>query len=662
MIETYSHFILEEAVQCTATVSSGASWRLWASSGFSWLFSAAWGNGILIPGGLPGSTGIDWLITAQSQVVATGGNGELGLHVTSGLDPAVGDDEDDSESVQVYGYKVGGTGEVPLDGNNFLVVRTHWNSVSLENVTVSNDSSETFELSSLEIIPDWGTFTGLRYPCPKPAYEQLVLQYHSPRLQHVIRPREPGASAVRPGQGGKGHELRRAGLRIPSGSLVSALLGSTSLPSSGLQAAAGLETLFYPLPRRYATSGTGLNLGTIFFDQALIPATTSTNFDMAITNWGSEPISIPLAANNLWGIKTFFLISPMLSNYSSWLDGSPASRDLPPAFSFGMSRLCDAHLEGDPLQTRLDIDGTLPGESATQWTANFKAKSYWWLARFSEPSVEPTGSLSWDGLDLVYFTIPSADLEGKEALYPYLLESLSVTRTGDYTIAPADLVVSADEGPVEGFIGDVRFLEMNVPYGSLVPVAEGETVPVLPLRIRMDLTTEGSEELPEAVAEAIQAIAEDVAGDVPFDQAFLERFHIWAVLSDGQIVDIVEAAEEEGLDPTNVIRLMGTAALVPGGITTTQVEEAATVLYCRGQLFGAVVDDGPAGVSFSNGAVIIHDGGSTGDPAFTAKIVLAPVSARETPEGGSGGGCNGAGALPLGLFLLVPLALLRSRH
>jgi hypothetical protein len=120
-------------------------------------FSAAWANGILVPGGLPG-TGIDWLITSQSQVLVTGGNGELGLHVTSGLDPAVGDDEDDS--IEVYGYKAGESGEFPLDGNNLLMVRTHWNSVALENVTVSNDSSETFELSNLEIIPDWGTFTG----------------------------------------------------------------------------------------------------------------------------------------------------------------------------------------------------------------------------------------------------------------------------------------------------------------------------------------------------------------------------------------------------------------------------------------------------------------------------------------------------------------------
>jgi len=622
-------------------------------------FSAAWANGVLIPGGLPG-TGIDWLITSQSQVMATGGNGELGLHVTSGLDPAVGDDEDDS--IEVYGYKVGEPGEIALDGDNLLVVRTHWNSVALENVTVSNDTSETFELSNLEIIPDWDTFTGFdtsagsqgtgnwAFNVTHRGFHTLFDPDNQEPLPFVLAKVEKDTNFV---------ELAYN----PFGEPVSALLGITSLPSSGLQAAAGLETLFYPLPRRYATSGAGLNLGTIFFDQALIPGTTITNFDMAITNWGSEPISIPLAAQNLWAnTRTFFLISPLLSNYYSWLDGSPASRDLPPAFSFAMSRRCDAYLEGDPLQTRLDLDGTLPGESATKWTANFKAKAYRYMTRFTEQSIEPV-DISWDGLDLVYFTIPSADLEGKNALYPYLIDSLSTTPTpGDFPVLRENLVVSHDEGPVDGFAGDVRFLEMSVPYSSIPPVAEGETVPVLPLRIRMDLTTEGSEELPEAVADAIEAIAEDVADDVPFDQAFLERFHIWAVLSDGQIVDIVEAAEEAELDPTNVIRLMGTAMLVPGGITTTQVEEATTVLYCRGQLFGAVVDDGPAGVSFSNGAVIIHDGGGTGDPAFTAKIVLAPVSARETPESGSGGGCNGAGALPLGLFLLLPLALLRSRR
>jgi len=642
--------------------SKKTHWRKLAVMGFIGVllaFSAAWANGILVPGGLPG-TGIDWLITSQSQVMATGGNGELGLHVTSGLDPAVGDDEDDS--VEVYGYKVGTPGEFPLDGDNLLMVRTHWNSVALENVTVSNDSSETFELSNLEIIPDWGTFTGFdttagnqstgswTFNVTHRGFHTLLDPESQEPLPFVLAKVEKDTNFV---------ELAYN----PFGEPFSTLLGSTSLPSSGLQTAAGLETLFYPLPRRYATSGTGLNLGTIFFDQALIPATSSTNFDMAITNWGSEPISIPLADKNLWAnTRTFFLLSPMSSNYYSWLEGSPASRDLPPAFSFGMSRLCDAYLEGDPLQTRLDLDGTLPGGSATKWTANFKAKAYRWLARFTESSMEPA-DMTWDGLDLVYFTIPSADLEGKEALYPYLLDTLSTTPApGDFPILRDNLVVSPGEGPVDGFAGDVRFLDMNVPYGSITPVAEGETVPVLPLRIRMDLTAEASEELPDSVVEAIQAIAEDVADDVPFDQAFLERFHIWAVLSDGQIVDLVEAAEEAGLDPTNVIRLMGTAMLVPGGITTTQVEEATTVLYCRGQLFGAIVDDGPTGVSFSNGAVIIHDGGSTGDPAFTAKIVLAPVSARETPEGGSGGGCNGAGALPLGLFLLLPLALLRSRR
>ena len=113
-------------------------------------FSAAWANGILVPGGLPG-TGIDWLITSQSSVLATGGNGQLGLHVTSG-------------DVEVFGYKAGEPGEYELDGNRILIVRTNGDSLALENVTVSNDSSETFELSNLEIIPDWGTFTGFDTP------------------------------------------------------------------------------------------------------------------------------------------------------------------------------------------------------------------------------------------------------------------------------------------------------------------------------------------------------------------------------------------------------------------------------------------------------------------------------------------------------------------
>lgn len=605
-----------------------------ATIGVFLAFSAAWANGILVPVGLPG-TGIDWLITSQSSVLATGGNGQLGLHVTSG-------------DVEVFGYKAGEPGEYELDGNRILIVRTNGDSLALENVTVSNDSSETFELSNLEIIPDWRTFTGFDTTAESQETNNWTFNVTHRGFHTLLDPdnQEPLPFVLARVEESNFVELAYN----PFGEPVSALLGSTILPSSGLQAAAGLETVFFPLPRRYAASGMEVDLGTIFLNQEMIPSSPCPNFEMAITNWGSDPVSLPLDSQNTEDAgRGFFLLNPEAFNYGSWLDGPPVSRDLPPAFSFWKGSSCYATLEGEPEHYRKEIVGTLSGDSAnSSWNAVFNAKAYQWLARFSESSMEATGVMTWDGLDLVHFTIPSADLEGKEAQYPPLS-------------AFANLVVSHDEGPVDGFAGDVRFLEMDVPYGSLVPVAEGETVPVLPLRIRMDLTTEESEELPEAVADAIQAIAEDVANDVPFDQAFLERFHIWAVLSDGQIVDLVEAAEEAELDPTNVIRLMGTAMLVPGGITPTQVEEAATVLYCRGQLFGAVVDDGPAGVSFSNGAVIIHDGGNTGDPAFTAKIVLAPVSARETPDGGSSG-CNGAGALPLGLFLLVPLALLRSRR
>ncbi|NLI95413.1 MAG: M20 family metallo-hydrolase [Synergistaceae bacterium] len=622
-------------------------------------FSVAWGNGILIPGELPG-TGIDWLITSQSQVMATGGNGELGLHVVSPIVDAVGDDDD---SVEVYGYKVGESGEYELDGTNLLVVRTNGNSLTLQNVTVSNDSSGTFGLSNLEIIPDWGTFAGFDTPGGNQETGNWTFNV-THRGFHTLF--DPGSQEPLPFLLAKVEESNFVELAYnPFGEPVEATIGPMSESSSGLQTAAGLETDVYPyllLPRRYAASGMEIDLGTIFLNQALIvPATPGSNFEMAITNWGSEPIELqPTSLDKVELEHAFFLLDPSKFTYTEW--PSTTSCDLPPAFSFRERSYCQASIDGEPTPYVREFKGMMPGESSlASWKATFNTKAYQWLARFSESSMEATGVMPWDGLDLVYFTIPSADLEGKEALYPYLVGSLPTTVTGDYPIDRVNLVVSHDEGPVDGFAGDVRFLEMNVPYSSLVPVAEGETVPVLPLRIRMDLTTEGSEELPEAVADAIQAIAEDVADDVPFDQAFLERFHIWAVLSDGQIVDLVEAAEEAGLDPTNVIRLMGTAMLVPGGITTTQMEEAATVLYCRGQLFGAVVDDGPAGVSFSNGAVIIHDGGNTGDPAFTAKIVLAPVSARETPEGESGGGCNGAGALPLGLFLLVPLALLRSR-
>jgi len=617
-----------------------------ATIGVFLAFSAAWANGILVPGGLPG-TGIDWLITSQSSVLATGGNGELGLHVTSGLDPAVGDDEDDS--VEVYGYKVGTPGEYELDGTQILLVRTNGDSLALQNVTVSNDSSETFELSNLEIVPDWGVFTGFDTAAESQETGNWTFNV-THRGFHTLF--DPGSQEALPFLLAKVEESNFVELAYNSfGEPVESIIGPMSASSSGLQTTAGLETAAYPLPRRYAASGMEVDLGTIFLNQAAIMTTTAvSNFEMAITNWGSEPIELQPTTLDEAG-RAYFLLNPSAFTYMGW--PFTTSPDLPPAFSFWEGSYCQAPIEGEPTPYVREFKGLMPGESSlASWKATFNTKAYQWLARFSESSMEATGVMSWDGLDLVHFTIPSADLEGKEAQYP----SLS---------ALANLVVSHDEGPVDGFAGDVRFLEMDVPYvpyGSLDPVAEGETVPVLPLRIRMDLTTEGSEELPEAVAEAIQAIAEDVADDVPFDQAFLERFHIWAVLSDGEIVDIVEAAEEAELDPTNVIRLMGTAMLVPGGITPTQVEEAATVLYCRGQLFGAVVDDGPAGVSFSNGAVIIHDGGNTGDPAFTAKIVLAPVSARETPDGESGSGCNGAGALPLGLFLLVPLALLRSRR
>ena len=123
-------------------------------------FSVAWANGILVPGGLPGS-GIDWFVTGETSVLAWGGNDELGLHVT-GISPAVGDD--DTEDAWVYAYDKSGGPEYPLYEDNVLVIRTHWNSVSLENVTVSNDMGVPFELSSLLLWPDGGTFTGFDTP------------------------------------------------------------------------------------------------------------------------------------------------------------------------------------------------------------------------------------------------------------------------------------------------------------------------------------------------------------------------------------------------------------------------------------------------------------------------------------------------------------------
>jgi Synergist-CTERM protein sorting domain-containing protein len=210
---------------------------------------------------------------------------------------------------------------------------------------------------------------------------------------------------------------------------------------------------------------------------------------------------------------------------------------------------------------------------------------------------------------------------------------------------------------VEGFTGDVRYLDLDVPYTIGTLESTEGAVSVLPLRVRMDLSAASYDDLPDAVAEALGGLAADVMDDMPFDQAFLERFHIYVVLPDGQIVDLVEAAENAGLDPTNVIRLMGTAVTIPSGMIPTAETGDITEMFCRGQAFGAVVDGGTAGVTFSEGAFLIHDGDDT-DSAFTARIVLAPVSAREVSEESGGGGCSAAGAWPLALFLLAPFGLL----
>ncbi len=616
------------------------------------VFSAVWANGSLVPGGLPGA-GIDWFVTSQNSVLAWGGNNELGLHVRG----YAGDDDTDDTSV--YAYDKSGGDEYGLDEGNLLVVRTDLDFATLQGVTVSNDLGDAFNFSSLLLWPDGGTFTGFSTPASSSVTDSWVFNSSHRGFHFLYDPNagEPVPALLAKVVNGKSVEV----VYNPFGEPVEASIPLLfEMSATGIQTAGGLENAIYSLPRRYTTSGLDVDLGTVFFNWSLIPATPGYNFELAITNWGKDSINLPIGEPDPGDPgRAFFLLDPELFNYENWIDGDPASHDLPPAFSFGKAELCDAYLEGNLLDTTVSIPGTFAGDAdPSNWSASFMAKAYEVLAAFTGLDELRSAQESWDGLSLVKFTLPSADLDGKDPLYPNLVGTVSVSGISGYDLDRLDLLVGGGEGPMDGFTGDVRYMDLDVPYTPLVvPRAEG-LVPVMPLRIRMDLSVNDLSEVPEAVREAILEIADDVVNDVPFDQAFLERFHLWVVLSDGQIVDVVKAAEDAGLDPTNVIRLMGTAITVPEQVRTTVESEPASALFCRGQLFAAVVDDGPAGVSFSNGAVVIHDG-DDGDTAFTARVVLAPVSAREASDGG--GGCSAAGFFPLGLFLLAPLSLLLGR-
>jgi Synergist-CTERM protein sorting domain-containing protein len=620
-------------------------------------FSAAWA-GILIPGGLPESTGIDWFVTGETNVLAWGGNGELGLHVT-GISPAVGDD--DTEDAWVYAYDKSGGPEYPLYEDNMLVIRTHWNSVALENVTVSNDTAAPFDLSSLLLWPDGGTFTGFNTPAESSQTGNWTFNV-THRGFHVLYDALNGepvpAVLAKVEKDSNFVEVVYNPFGEPVEATVPLIYGATS---ATIETAAGLEQAAYSLPRRYTTGGLDVDLGTVYFNGDLIPSSPGYNFELAVTNWGSNPITIPLPTLDLGDPgRMFFLFSPEACQYNDWIGETPTSRDLPPAFSFGKAGLCDAYLDSAPLESGVEIPGTFTGAGGygTTWGTSFMAKAYRWMAAFmaQEVSMQPDG---WDSLDLVHFRIPSTDLDGMDARYPTLVGT--ATPYPVYNLDEGDLVVTLGEGQVEGFTGDVRYLDLDVPYSIGTLESTEDSIPVLPLRVRMDLSAASYDDLPDAVAEALGGIATDVADDMPFDQAFLERFHIYVVLPDGEIVDLVEAAENAGLDPTNVIRMMGTAVTIPSGMIPTAETGDTTEMFCRGQAFGAVVDGGPAGVTFSEGSFLIHDGDGT-DSTFTARIVLAPVSAREVPEENGGGGCSAAGAWPLALFLLAPLGLLFRRR
>ncbi len=140
-------------------------------------------------------------------------------------------------------------GEFPLDGNNLLMVRTHWNSVALENVTVSNDSSETFELSNLEIIPDWGTFTGFDTRCRKPGHGNWTFNVTHRGFHTLLDPDSQEPTAVRLAKVEKDTnfvELAYNPFANPSAPSWEA----RAFPPPDCRPLQAWKTLFNPLPRR----------------------------------------------------------------------------------------------------------------------------------------------------------------------------------------------------------------------------------------------------------------------------------------------------------------------------------------------------------------------------------------------------------------------------
>jgi Synergist-CTERM protein sorting domain-containing protein len=237
-----------------------------------------------------------------------------------------------------------------------------------------------------------------------------------------------------------------------------------------------------------------------------------------------------------------------------------------------------------------------------------------WYDRWDPCSYVPETPAEYQGSGLV---VQMVDFD---------LEGLSLWKPGKEQIDAANASIgwNAGEGTIE--------LEALVPLkiGSSAIGTQFEGAPALPLHLFAYTTDPLLAGLNETAWDQVKTA---VNSDTPLDSAFLSHAEFTY-----KGTDLVSLA---GDDRTNFFRVLGDT----GRVITH---------------FFVVVVDGPApsgeaAVQKKDGYFLLYDG--VADDQFDASMT---ASTEETGDGGSSG-CSAAGLAPLGLFLLVPLFLLRRR-
>ena len=389
------------------------------------------------------------------------------------------------------------------------------------------------------------------------------------------------------------------------------------------------------------------------------------------TNWGAETIELDLAPYRT-GFESFYMKHNRLSCENSDWPNWPWYDVIRSHGSYGTNGTFQY------LWPSADLDSydsvyewsLVPGMTAMYWGGPFDPSlmgaSYtydWPLSRDYEPGLENRYELRI-GENTFAFTWTPKEFSVQGLLYPYTGDQSMILRydrwnpeENYYPESPdayqgSGLVVQLVDFDLDGLPLDIaEATDIDHANASMDWAAENGSISVQAVVPLVQLSPEGDDDddalplnifiyatdplLSDLGGTAWNQVKTAVNSDTPLDTAFLAQANF-----SYQGTDLVALA---GTDRANFFRVMGDT-----GRVVTQ--------------FFAVVVDGPApsgesAVQKKDGYFLLYDG--SGDGHFDASMV-ATIAATGS-DSGSSGGCSAAGLAPLGLFLLVPLFLLRRR-